>query len=113
MRDGAGLLLQRILLPQDVDRVVDDADLLEQIGGAVLLIGQVVDLRRALRADLERIDVWSRGVPSGRVIDCTWAMPSVWKTALATRSSRIMSVGLRRSWSVSIISSSGFSRAFE
>ena len=29
VRHGAGLLLQRILLPQDVDRVVDDADLLE------------------------------------------------------------------------------------
>ncbi len=59
------------------------------------------------------IEVWSSGVPSGRVIDCTWAMPSVWKTALATRSSRIMSVGLRRSWSASIISSSGLSRACE
>ena len=59
------------------------------------------------------IDVWSSGVPSGRVIDCTCAMPSVWKTALATRSSRIMSVGLRRSWSASTISSSGFSRACE
>ena len=43
------------------------------------------------------IDEWSSGVPSGRVIDCTCAMPSVWNTALATRSSRIMSVGLRRS----------------
>jgi hypothetical protein len=59
------------------------------------------------------IDVWSSGVPSGRVIDCTCAMPSVWKTAFATRSNRIMSVGLRRSWSVSTISSSGLSRAFE
>ena len=59
------------------------------------------------------IDVWSSGVPSGRVIDCTCAMPSVWNTALATRSNRIMSVGFRRSWSASIIISSGLSRAFE
>jgi hypothetical protein len=32
-------LLQRVLLPQDVDAVVDHADLLEQIGGARLLKG--------------------------------------------------------------------------
>ena len=52
--DGAGLLLQRILLAQNVDGVVDHLDLFEQIGGAGLLIGQVVDLRRTARADLER-----------------------------------------------------------
>ena len=51
---GAGLLLQRILLPQNVDRVVDHVDLLEQVGAAGLLKGQVVDLSRASRADLER-----------------------------------------------------------
>ena len=28
--------------------------------------------------------MWSSGVPNGRVMDCTWAIPGVWKTALAT-----------------------------
>ena len=42
--DGAGLLLKRILLPQNVDGRVDRVDLLEQIGGAGLLKGQVLDL---------------------------------------------------------------------
>ena len=45
--DGAGLLLQRILLLQNVDRVVDLVDLFEQVGTAGLLVGQVLDLRRA------------------------------------------------------------------
>ena len=43
----------------------------------------------------------------------TCAMPAVWNMAFATRSKMIMSAGLRISWSVSIISSSGFRRAAE
>ncbi len=54
LMSGCGtLLLQGVLLPQDVDRLVDLAYLLEQVCGARLLIGQVVDLRAALSADLE------------------------------------------------------------
>ncbi len=51
------------------------------------------------------------GVPSGRVIVCTRAMPGRWKTLLATRSTTSMSVELRRSWSATSISTSGFNRA--
>ena len=85
------------LLPQDVDGVVDVGDLFEQVGRPGLLEGQVLICWVVPALIWNGIDVWSIGVPSGRVIDCTCAMPSVWKTALATRSSRIMSVELRRS----------------
>ena len=47
---GAGLLLQGVLLPQDVDALFDHVGLFEQVGGAGLLIVQVLDLRRVLRA---------------------------------------------------------------
>ena len=57
------------------------------------------------------IEVWSIGVPSGRVMVCTRPMPGMWKIVLAIRSMTSMSAGLRRSWSVSSISSSGFIRA--
>ena len=50
---SGGLLLQRVLLAQDVDRGVDHVDLLEQIGRTGLLNGKVCDLRRASRTDLE------------------------------------------------------------
>jgi hypothetical protein len=48
------LLLQRVLVAQYVDRLVDLGDLLEQIPGPVMLEGQVVDLCCVVGADLER-----------------------------------------------------------
>ena len=60
--NGAGLLLQRILLPQNVYRVVDHVNLFQQVGPTGLLKRQIVDLRRAARADLE----WYRRVVEGR-----------------------------------------------
>ena len=51
------------------------------------------------------------GEPSGRVMLCTIAIPSMRKIDLAIRSSTIMSVGLRISWSDSMVMMSGFSRA--
>ena len=51
------------------------------------------------------------GLPSGRVIVWTREMPGVWKTALAILSMTRKSADVRRSWSLSIISSSGFIRA--
>ena len=59
------------------------------------------------------IEVCSIGVPSGRVMVCTRAMPGIWKMALAILSMTRKSAELRRSWSLSIISSSGFIRACE
>ena len=57
------------------------------------------------------IEVCLIGLPSGRVIACTRAMPSTLKMALAILSMTRKSAELRRSWSLSIISSSGFIRA--
>ncbi len=51
------------------------------------------------------------GMPSGRVMFCTIAMPSVCMTFLATALSTNMSAGLRISWSASTIRISGFIRA--
>ena len=51
---GGALLLQGVLLPQNADRLVDLGGLLEQVGRAVLLVFQVLDLAGALRADLKR-----------------------------------------------------------
>src|SRR5690349_10509421 len=48
------LLLQAVLLAQNAYRLVDLGRLLEQVAGAVLLVAQVLDLTRALRADLKR-----------------------------------------------------------
>ena len=59
------------------------------------------------------IDVCLIGLPSGRVIACTRAMPSTLKRALAILSITRKSAELRRSWSLSIINSSGFIRAWE
>ena len=58
------------------------------------------------------IDVCSIGLPSGRVIACTREMPGTRKMALAILSMTRKSAELRRSWSLSIISSSGFIRAW-
>ncbi|PQM44606.1 hypothetical protein C1Y40_05238 [Mycobacterium talmoniae] len=52
----------------------------------------------------------SIGVPCGRVIACTRAMPFTRKTALATLSMTRKSAGLRMSWSAWMSSSSGFIR---
>ena len=43
------------------------------------------------------IELWSIGVPSGRVMFCTRAIPGMWKMPRAMRSSTSMSAGLRRS----------------
>ena len=51
------------------------------------------------------------GEPSGRVMLCTIAMPSIRNSALAIRSRTIMSVGLRMSWSDWMVMMSGLSRA--
>ena len=59
------------------------------------------------------IEVCSIGVPSGRVMACTRAIPGTRKTALAILSMTRKSAELRRSWSLSIISTSGFIRACE
>ena len=53
------------------------------------------------------------GMPSGRVMFCTIAIPSVWITFRATVLRTSMSAGLRMSWSASTISMSGFIRAWE
>ncbi len=52
------------------------------------------------------------GMPSGRVMSWIIAMPGRRMMFLATRSSTSMSAGLRMSWSASIISMSGFIRAW-
>ncbi len=57
------------------------------------------------------IELCSIGVPSGRVMVCTRPIPGWWNMLLATRSMTRKSAELRRSWSLSIISSSGLSRA--
>ncbi len=57
------------------------------------------------------IEVCSIGVPCGRVMACTRPTPGMRKMFLATLSMTSMSAELRRSWSVSIISNSGFIRA--
>ena len=59
------------------------------------------------------IEVCSIGVPSGRVMACTREMPSTAKMALAILLMTRKSAELRRSWSLSIISTSGFIRAWE
>ena len=59
------------------------------------------------------IEVFSIGLPWGRVGACTREMPSTRNTALATLSSTRKSAGLRRSWSASISSISGLIRAAE
>ena len=59
------------------------------------------------------IEVCLIGLPSGRVIACTRAMPSTLKRALAILSITRKSAELRRSWSLSTINSSGFIRAWE
>ncbi len=55
----------------------------------------------------------SIGVPSGRVMACTRLIPGTRKIALAILSMTKKSAELRRSWSLSIISASGFIRACE
>jgi hypothetical protein len=57
-------------------------------------------------------EVCSIGTPRGRVMACTLPTPCVWAIDRAIRSITSMSAGLRTSWSVSTISSSGFIRAF-
>ena len=51
------------------------------------------------------------GEPKGRVMPWTMAMPLILNSALVIRSSTIMSVGLRISWSDSMVMMSGLSRA--
>ena len=53
------------------------------------------------------------GIPNGRVMFCTIAMPSVCMTLRATAFSTSMSAGLRMSWSASTIRMSGFILACE
>ena len=53
------------------------------------------------------------GMPNGRVMFCTIAMPSVCMTLRATAFSTSMSAGLRMSWSALTIRMSGFIRACE
>ena len=57
------------------------------------------------------IELCAIGEPRGRVMLWTIAIPSMRNSALATRSRTIMSVGLRMSWSDSIVMMSGLSRA--
>ena len=57
------------------------------------------------------IVLYFKGLPCGRVIAWTLPMPGTLETALAIRSITRKSAELRRSWSVSTSSSSGFIRA--
>ena len=57
VRSDGALLLQGILLPQNADRFVDLGDLFEQVGRAVLLVFEILDLAGALRTDLDRKSV--------------------------------------------------------
>ncbi|CQA05029.1 Uncharacterised protein [Mycobacteroides abscessus] len=59
------------------------------------------------------IELCSIGAPRGRVIVCTRSIPRMCTMPLATLSMTSMSAGVRRSWSASSISSSGFMRAWE
>jgi hypothetical protein len=58
------------------------------------------------------IDVCSIGLPSGLVIACTLATPGTRKMAFEILSITRKSAELRRSWSLEIIISSGFIRAW-
>ena len=57
------------------------------------------------------IVLYFNGFPAGRVIDCTRPMPGTLAMALLIRSITRKSAELRRSWSVSSSSISGFIRA--
>ena len=59
------------------------------------------------------IEVCSIGVPSGRVMAWTREIPSTAKIAFAILLMTRKSAELRRSWSLSTISTSGFIRACE
>ena len=62
---------------------------------------------------MKGIEVCSIGVPSGRVMACTREMPSTAKIAFAILLMTRKSAELRRSWSLSTMSTSGFIRACE